>query len=207
MPTTSKRGQARRRPRQLRARQTVEAILDAVVRLLTREGVAAVTTNRIAEIAGVSIGSVYQYFPNKHAIFVALHRRHIDEVDRVIETTLVEHVGSPLKVLVSALMDAMIDLHSANPELYELLQGQVPDRADGTKAFPIRLHGAFLLAIGRRAGETKREVNWNKFAFVLAHLIESLAHGVVLRRPPGVSFKDARNESIRALCSYLETFL
>ena len=54
---------------QRRALQTVDAILDAVLRILKREGTAAVTTNRIAEVAGVSIGSLYQYFPDKDAIF------------------------------------------------------------------------------------------------------------------------------------------
>jgi AcrR family transcriptional regulator len=73
----------RRHPRQDRAQQTVEAILDGVVRILKREGFAAITTNHIAEIAGVSIGSLYQYFPDKSAIFVALHGRHIEEIDRV----------------------------------------------------------------------------------------------------------------------------
>jgi len=65
----------RRQPQQNRARQTVEAVLDAVVRVLKREGVRAVTTNRIAEVAGVSIGSVYQYFPDKQAILVGLYQR------------------------------------------------------------------------------------------------------------------------------------
>jgi AcrR family transcriptional regulator len=57
-------------------------MLGAVVRLLKRSGTTAITTNRIAQAAGVSIGSVYQYFPDKRAIFVALHERHIEEVDR-----------------------------------------------------------------------------------------------------------------------------
>jgi AcrR family transcriptional regulator len=86
----------RREPKQRRARQTVEAVLDAVVRILKREGVNAVTTNRIAEVAGVSIGSVYQYFPDKRAIFVALHERHIEQIDRVVEGKLFEHAESSL---------------------------------------------------------------------------------------------------------------
>src|ERR1700722_5740940 len=81
----------RRQPKQRRALQTVEAVLDAVVRILKREGVEAVTTNHIAEVAGVSIGSVYQYFPDKRAIFVALHQRHIEEIDRMVESKLMEN--------------------------------------------------------------------------------------------------------------------
>ena len=63
---------SRRLPRQKRAQETVDAVLDSVAKLLKRGGVQAVTTNRIAEVAGVSIGSLYQYFPNKEAIFAAL---------------------------------------------------------------------------------------------------------------------------------------
>src|SRR5580704_18535517 len=87
----------RRKPTQRRARQTVDAILDAVVRVLKREGFGVVTTNLVAEVAGVSIGSVYQYFPNKGAIFVALHQRHVQEIDRMVHTVLVEHAASSLE--------------------------------------------------------------------------------------------------------------
>src|SRR5271170_6580599 len=89
----------RRQPKQRRACQTVDAILEAVIRILKREGVDALTTNRIAEVAGVSIGSVYQYFPDKRAILVALHQRHIVEIDRIVESTLVKHAESSLEKL------------------------------------------------------------------------------------------------------------
>jgi AcrR family transcriptional regulator len=87
----------RRKPTQRRAQQTVEAILDAVVRILKREGSRGITTNHVAEVAGVSIGSLYQYFPDKSAIFVALHGRHIDQIDRAIQDTLIAHASSSLE--------------------------------------------------------------------------------------------------------------
>jgi AcrR family transcriptional regulator len=65
----------RRRPKQARARATAEAIIEATAQILEKHGEAAFTTNRIAEKAGVSIGSLYQYFPNKHAILRALAMR------------------------------------------------------------------------------------------------------------------------------------
>ena len=107
----------RRRPQQRRARDTVEAVLDAVIRLLKREGTAAITTNRIAEVAGVSIGSVYQYFPDKRAIFTALHTRHVEQIDRVIQSTLVNHAASSMEELLRAMIEAMIDAHTTDPEL------------------------------------------------------------------------------------------
>src|SRR5271163_4316862 len=108
----------RRKPKQRRSRQTVEAVLGAVVRVLKREGPDAVTTNRVAEVAGLSIGSVYQYFPDKRAIFVALHRRHIQEVDRLIEAKLVENATAPLEQFVRAMIETMVNAHRKDPELY-----------------------------------------------------------------------------------------
>src|SRR5271168_4297741 len=119
----------RRRPKQRRARVTVEAVLDAVIRILKREGFSAITTNRIAETAGVSIGSVYQYFPDKRAIFIALHERHIAQVDRIMHRRLGESANATLRELVASLIDGMIEAHSVDSELSNLLQSEVPHRA------------------------------------------------------------------------------
>jgi AcrR family transcriptional regulator len=195
----------RRKPQQRRSHQTVDAVLDAVVRVLKREGVLAVTTNRIAEVAGVSIGSIYQYFPDKRAIFVALHQRHIDEIDRMVHAKLIEHAASPLEKLIAAMVEGMIDAHVRDPKLYEMLFQEVPHKADGTQDFAVRLHGAFLLAISARARELKKGRDPEKLAFVVAHMIDSLSHGVLFRRPPGVSVEAAKAESIRAVLAYLRS--
>ena len=67
----------RKRPRQQRSQATWAAILDAATQLFQRLGYAGTTTNRVAELAGVSIGSLYQYFPDKDALLLALAERHI----------------------------------------------------------------------------------------------------------------------------------
>jgi AcrR family transcriptional regulator len=193
----------RRQPKQRRAQHTVEAVLDAVVRILKREGVKAVTTNRIAEVAGVSIGSVYQYFPDKRAIFVALHERHVAEIDRMVETKLFEHAASPLDTLVRAMVEAMVDAHAPDPELYELLLTEVPHRPQGARDFAVRLHGAFRLAIASRAHELKSTRDLDTVVFVVTHLVEALSHGAVLRRPPRLSLVEAKGEAVRAVLAYL----
>jgi AcrR family transcriptional regulator len=193
----------RRRPKQLRARQTVEAVLDAVMRLLKRDVSKVITTNRIADVAGVSIGSVYQYFPDKRAIFTALHQRHIDQIDRMVQTKLVEHAGSSIEKFVRAIVEAMIEAHASDPELYELLMAEVPHRADGSRDFAVRLHGVFRLAISSRAHELKKLRNLDKVVFVVTHMIEALSHGAVLRRPASVSLTDAKEEAVRAILAYL----
>jgi AcrR family transcriptional regulator len=203
MALKAARSSGRRRPKQRRARQTVDAVLDAVVRVLKREGFKAVTTNRVAEVAGVSIGSVYQYFPDKRAIFVALHERHIEQIDRMVEAKLMEHAASPLDVLMRAMVEAMIDAHTADPELYALLATEVPHRAEGTRDFAVRLHGAFRLAIASRAHELKKGRDLDRLVFVVTHMVESLSHGALFRRPRGLSLADAKEEAVRAVLAYL----
>jgi AcrR family transcriptional regulator len=198
-----RRKSTRRRPQQRRAQQTVEAVLDAAVRLMKRKGSDSLTTNRIAEVAGVSIGSVYQYFPDKRAIFIALHERHVAQIDRVIAATLIEHAASPIETIMRAVIEAMIDAHTDDPELYELLQHEVPHRADCSQDFAIRLHGAFRLALSSRAHELRKARDLDKAAFIVTHMVDSLAHGAVLRRPQGLSLRAAKEEAVRALLAYL----
>ncbi|MFN4119033.1 TetR/AcrR family transcriptional regulator [Acidovorax sp.] len=70
----------RRTPRQERSQITVDAIFEAVARIVATQGEGALTTNRIAELAGVSVGSLYQYFPSKEAILVAMLDQHCERV-------------------------------------------------------------------------------------------------------------------------------
>ena len=200
MARAARKRSVRRRPRQRRALETVDLILDAVVRLLKRGGFTALTTNRIAEAAGVSIGSVYQYFSDKNAIFRALHQRHIDEIDRLIAATLVKHAASPLDTLISALIDGMIEAHTGDPELYALLSTQVPHRADRSEDFPTRLHGVFRLALSARL---PRRGDIDKITFTVANLVESLSHAAALGRLPGLSIEEAKAEAVKAALAYL----
>lgn len=78
---------------QARSRERVERILDAAAQLLTEEGYNAVKTNTIAKRAGVSIGSVYQFFPNRFAIFHALALRYQTRIAEILE----EHMGPKVK--------------------------------------------------------------------------------------------------------------
>jgi AcrR family transcriptional regulator len=205
MATKKTTKRLRRRPTQRRAVETVEAVLDATVRLLKRSGSGGITTNRIAEVAGVSIGSLYQYFPNRGAIFSALHQRHIDQIDRMVQNIVVEHAGASLNDLIRAIIGAMVRSHAVDPALPELLMREVPHRAGGTIDFAQRLHGLFLLAISSRTQELKRRRNLDGVVFVVAHMIDALSHGAALRRPPTLSLADAQEEAVRAVLAYLHS--
>jgi AcrR family transcriptional regulator len=194
---------ARRKPTQTRARLTVNAILDAVIRLLKREGHKAITTNRIAEVAGVSIGSVYQYFPNKRAIFIALHERHLSEIDRMVQTKLVEHAASPLDVLIRAMVDGTIGAHAPDPELYQLLQAEVPHRSNDTRDFALRLESVFRLALSSHLDEVTTTANLETMVFIVANMVDALSHSALLRRPRNLSLPKAKEAVTQAILAYL----
>jgi AcrR family transcriptional regulator len=198
-----KKSATRRKPVQARAQVTVEAVFDAAIKLLKRAGSASLTTNRIAETAGVSIGSVYQYFPNKRAIYLALHERHIAKVDTVMQRRLSDSADATLEQLIGSMIDGMIEVHNADPELSTLLQSEVPHRAEGTTDFSIRNHGVFRKALAAHSREFGRKTDPDMRAFVVSNMIDSLGHAIVLRRPSGASLPRARAELLRAVAAYL----
>ena len=92
--------------------------------------------------------------------------------------------------------------HTSDPELFELLSTEVPHRA-GTREFAVRLHGAFRLAIASRAEELKTHRDLDTVVFVVTHMVESLSHGAVLRRPAQLLLAPAREEVVRAVLAFL----
>lgn len=90
----------RRRPKQARAQATREAIFQATAQILESEGEARLTTNRIAEVAGVSIGSLYQYFADKQAILVAMAEAENEKVRARLKAGLAEGAITPARLMI-----------------------------------------------------------------------------------------------------------
>ena len=116
----------RKLPQQSRSQETVDAILAATSRLLVTSGYDTMSTNRIAIAAGVSIGSLYQYFPSKEAIVAALVEGHCSAAALASQATLTEHVGSTVEVAARAVVEAMVAAKTLNPRLHRALREQVP---------------------------------------------------------------------------------
>src|SRR5829696_5613487 len=95
----------RKLPTQDRSKETVEAILQATALVLKREGYDRASTRRVAEVAGVSVGSLYQYFPNKESLVVALYNRHLHELISMFESRFEECVRAPLPEAIRGLGD------------------------------------------------------------------------------------------------------
>jgi AcrR family transcriptional regulator len=106
----------RKTPRQARARSTVAAIVEAAARILAEGGPRAVTTNRVAARAGVSVGSLYQYFPNRSAVLRALIERELATAQRA-RPAAIDDAALPLASRVGAIVDWHLAVHAANPAL------------------------------------------------------------------------------------------
>jgi AcrR family transcriptional regulator len=192
---------SRRKPKQQRSRQTVEAVLEAVQRVLARHGCEAITTNRVAEAAGVSIGSLYEYFPDKQAIFAALHDRHVDEVRHVIERTMAHCTSASLEELTRELVERLANVHSEDAELHEIVSAAVPGSADG---FKIALQAAFAQVISPTRQDRYTPEETERMIFVLPHIVGALVHGVA-RQPHAISRGRAKDEAIRTVAVYLSS--
>jgi AcrR family transcriptional regulator len=198
----SERAPTRREPKQQRSRQTVEAVLDAVQCVLRRHGAQAITTNRVAEAAGVSIGSLYQYFPEKQAIFTALHDRHVDRVRHVIERTMTLCTSASLEEFTRELVERLANVHSEDAELHELVSVAVPGGANGFKR---ALHATFeqVMSPTKQDRYTPEEIE--RMLFLLPHMVEALVHGVAHQKQ-AISRERAKDEAIRTVAVYLNSF-
>ncbi len=128
---TESRLRPRKQPRQPRAVETRARILDAARTVFAAHGYSAGTTNRIAEAAGVSVGSLYQYFPNKDAILVELVRVHVEEGTHAVLAATDGMVPGPadphaLAPLVRAVVTAMVRVHAGDRRLHRVLFEESP---------------------------------------------------------------------------------
>jgi AcrR family transcriptional regulator len=118
----------RKRPRQRRSAETVDAIVEAGARVFAEGGYGRASTNRIAQAAGVSIGSLYEYFPNKDAILVAVAERHLGRMMSDVEDLLLEAQGEQeeLESLLARFVVAMLDIHERDPNLHHVVSSEAP---------------------------------------------------------------------------------
>jgi len=105
---------SRRTPKQARAKATVDDLLEAAARLMAEEGPAALTTTRIAKRAGTSVGSVYQYFPDREAIVVALVEDRSLRLAGAARDELRKLMTAPLDELLPKSVETLIDLYREN---------------------------------------------------------------------------------------------
>jgi AcrR family transcriptional regulator len=139
----------RKQPRQGRSRATTDAILDAAAHILGERGWAGLTTNAAAEVAGVSIGSLYQYFPNKLALIEAVRRRHFEDVLGVLRAASDSKLTRTRRI--ETLVDGMMAIHSRFPAAHRVLLEESPRSEDARPAhdhFQMKCREAYETFVG-----------------------------------------------------------
>ena len=122
----------RKTPIQARSTASVNAILDATIQVLLKLGKERLTTTRVALRAGVSVGTLYQYFPNKSALLQAALKRHLDEVTNAIELVCKQQEGATLRQMATALITAFFEAKMKNAKTSVALYSVSSD-VDGAK--------------------------------------------------------------------------
>ena len=207
---SDQRFRPRKEPRQPRGRETRARILDAARVVFAEHGYAAGTTNRIAAAAGLSVGSLYQYFPNKDAILVQLVDAHVDDgaarLDRALAAALDAHAPAlpPLAELVDGVVAAMIEVHADDRRLHRVLFEEAPRPAE----LLARLRRVEVAAVERVAAllSAHPEVDVPDVALaarMAVDTVESLVHRVVADETSVIDDGAFRAELVRLVVGYL----
>ena len=179
-PATS----ARKTATQDRSKATVDALLAATARVLVKEGYDRASTNKIAEAAGVSIGSLYQYFPSKEALVAAVISRHTGEMMEVVRTSMVRVAGLPIPEASRELVKVMIDAHRIEPKLHRVLVEQIPRVGNMEDIEKLDEEATTLVRAYLEGHRDEIAIDDLEIAsFICVASVEALTHAAVLRRP------------------------
>lgn len=198
-PTVPQRLRPRKTPIQTRSGATVEAIHEAVIQFLLAEGLGRLTTTRVAERAGVSVGTLYQYFPNKQALLFAILLRHFEEMAETIERIGTDSAPRPLADLADSIADGYVSVKMARPDataaLYRIA-GAIDQFRLSTDVFR-RLEAAVVRVLGNASDATFSDLE--RVAFTLLSALAGVSRGSFGALASGPVVLDRLREEARLL--------
>ncbi len=195
----------RKRPQQARAHATVCAILDATIQILEREGIDTTTTTRIAEVAGVSVGTLYQYFPHRDAILNALQDREFERAIALMQRVLSDdNLQKAPRETVRAVVSGLAGLYAACPALHRVLaiEGLRVAKADRVHAFDMQVIAIVRHFLSVTRTPIRRK-NIEAAAFVAFQSVRATMLANLLERPPGLDAEALVDEVTDLVLRYL----
>lgn len=194
----------RKKPRQERSRATVEAILEAAAHILVSHGFEATTTRQVAERAGVSIGSLYQYFPSKEALITALVERQVQRVLEVCTEALQAQGPRPPREVVHDVALGLMKAYAVNPRLHQVLisEGLKLGMLDRLQVFENRIETVvrgFLL----HSGNTLRPRRMELATFLMTRAIRGVIWSAAIERPELFEDPELADELGELMLGYL----
>ena len=193
---------------QERSRATVDALVEATARILVKEGFDKASTNRIAEVAGVSVGSLYQYFSSKEALVAAVIERHQQEIMQTVRGELAEVLVQPVEKAVRKLVAVALRAHRVDPKLHRVLAEQIPRVGDLEKLETFNRDNYTLFRTYLESHRDELRVGDLELAsFVCVTSIEALTHNAVLHHSKMISDERLEaliDEATRLVTGYLK---
>jgi AcrR family transcriptional regulator len=196
---------SRKQPQQARSKATVTAVLDATIRILDREGPDAATTTRVAEVAGISIGTLYQYFSHRDAILDALQDREFERAMELMERVLGDAgTAGPASDIAREVIRGLLALYAEAPELLRVLalEGLRVTPAHRVHAFDMRVIAVVRSFLSASSLPIRRK-NLDAAAFVVFQSVRASMLARMLEQPPGVDDDTLAEELTDMVLRYL----
>lgn len=195
----------RKAPRQARSQATVETILEAAVRILDRDGIEAATTTNVAATAGVSIGTLYQYFADRDALIAALQEREFERALTLMGEVLSNaNLTRAPRTTVVAVVRGLGELYASCPGLHRAL---VIESLRVTKTARVEAFDLRVIAIIRHfltaTGAEVRRTNVEAAAFVIFQAVRAVMLARLLERPAGLDERALSDELVDLVLRYL----
>lgn len=192
---------------QERSRATVDALVEATARILVKEGFDKASTNHIAEVAGVSVGSLYQYFPTKEALVAAVVERHQQEITQTVRGELADVLAQPVEKAVRMLVEVAVRAHRVDPRLHRVVAEQIPRVGELEKLATFNRENFALFRAYLESHRDELRIDDLELAsFVCVTTIEALTHSAVLHHAKVMSDERMNkliDEATRLVTGYL----
>ena len=194
----------RKSPVQARSAASVDAILEATIQVLLSAGKERLTTTRVASRAGVSIGTLYQYFPNKSALLQAALKRHLEEVMEAVEQACREQKGNTVRQMATALINAFLNAKmkdaKASIALYSVSSDV--DGAKIVKQIGVRTNKVIVEMLASAREPLARDLQL--VASMLQNTMAGVSRRLLESDAPERQVETLRQELIFLACAYLE---
>ena len=194
---------ARKQPRQARSVSTIDAIFEATIQVLIAEGTHRLTTTRVAERAGVSVGTMYQYFPHKQSLLYALNERYLERLAERVEMTCRTQHGQPTGEMIEALINAYWDAKTERSDVTRALYSSAVelDNEALIDAFAKRMDVATRTMLS--SAPNARYTDISLVIVTLLSVIFGTVRNVFERNLPPADQKAIREELRRMCLAYL----
>jgi AcrR family transcriptional regulator len=201
---------APRKPKQARAKFTQEALVDAATQVLRVQGHANFNTNRVAEQAGVSIGSLYQYFPNKQALIEAIVVRHVSVLASTIAASLAQARALPVGEAMDLLVQATMDVYASDLDLHRVVHEQIPKhQANAAVDATLTQLTHWVAELLRAHRDTLRPMDHHLAADMVVNLVKDTACRIMLGTlgAPDQPGPRSTSAATRELCLMVRAYL